>query len=82
MLGKALRIGLVFGLFEAIMPGDRLADRRGGSDLVQPVGSWVAFALLAVVGGHMLWEAWRGSRDERCRRDARRRRAGRRVRFA
>lgn len=65
MLARALLIGLVFGLAQALMPlagyllGSTFADRIAAFD------HWVAFALLAAVGGKMLWEALRpGSVDD------------------
>jgi len=63
-LGKALRIGLVFGLAEAISPAIGWLIGKAAATWIQPVGDWVAFALLVLVGGHMLWEAWRGSHGE------------------
>jgi manganese efflux pump family protein len=51
------RIGFHFGLFQFMMPivgwlaGERLAAYAGHYD------HWVAFGLLAYVGGRMLWEA-------------------------
>ncbi len=62
--GKALRIGLVFGLAEAISPAIGWLIGKAAATWIQPVGDWVAFGLLVVVGGHMLWEAWRGSHGE------------------
>ncbi len=63
-LGKALRIGLVFGLAEAISPAIGWLIGKAAATWIQPVGDWVAFGLLVVVGGHMLWEAWRASHGE------------------
>jgi len=63
-LGKALRIGLVFGLAEAISPAIGWLIGKAAATWIQPIGDWVAFALLVLVGGHMLWEAWRGSHGE------------------
>ena len=51
------RLGFHFGLFQFMMPiigwlaGEQLAAYFGDYD------HWVAFALLAYVGGKMLWEA-------------------------
>jgi len=59
--GKALRIGLVFGLAEAISPAIGWAIGKAAATWIQPVGVWIAFGLLVLVGAHMLWEAWRGS---------------------
>lgn len=62
--GNALRIGLVFGLAEAISPAIGWLIGKAAASWIQPVGDWVAFGLLVVVGGHMLWEAWRGAHGE------------------
>ena len=64
VLARALLIGLLFGLAQALMPlagyllGSTFADRIAAYD------HWVAFALLAAVGGKMLWEALRPSVEE------------------
>jgi len=59
-LGPALRVGTVFGLFQAAMPilGFLLGITIGG--YVQAVDHWVAFLLLSALGGRMAWGAWRG----------------------
>lgn len=56
-LYQALLIGGAFGLFQAVMPvlGWLLGSAFGS--LIQSFDHWVAFALLALVGGKMLWEA-------------------------
>lgn len=55
-LGQALRAGLVFGVIEAITPiiGWSLGLLAAG--LIQQIDHWIAFALLAVVGAHMIRE--------------------------
>lgn len=52
-----------FGGFQALMPlvGWLLGSRIG--PLVQAWDHWIAFVLLAAIGGKMLWEA-RGSKDD------------------
>ena len=60
-LVKAFRIGAVFGLAEAISPAIGWLIGKAAAGWIQPIGDWVAFALLVIVGGHMLWDAWRGS---------------------
>lgn len=54
---QALLIAGAFGLFQAIMPilGWLLGSAFGW--LIQTFDHWVAFGLLALVGGKMLWEA-------------------------
>jgi len=62
------RVGFHFGLFQFLMPilgwlaGSRLASRISGYD------HWLAFSLLAYVGGKMLWEA-RGEKPPDTSRD-------------
>lgn len=70
---EALRIGSVFGLFEAISPAIGWLIGQAVADWVNTVGVWIAFALLAAVGGHMLWMAWKGGQggeDETPQRQA------------
>jgi putative Mn2+ efflux pump MntP len=61
------RVAFHFGLFQFMMPiigwlaGVQLAHRAGGLD------HWLAFALLAGVGGKMLWEARYGKKGEKGR---------------
>lgn len=62
------RLSFHFGLFQFLMPvigwalGNSLANWIGNYD------HWVAFALLTLVGGHMLWQVATG-REERLTRD-------------
>ncbi len=76
---QALRIGSVFGLFEAISPAIGWLIGHAVADWVNSVGAWVAFALLAAVGGHMLWVARKGGQDEEGDDDARKRAGGIRL---
>ncbi len=51
------RLAFHFGLFQALMP---LIGWAAGRELVDYIGAydhWLAFGLLAFVGGKMLWEA-------------------------
>lgn len=64
-LRTAAVLALFFGGFQALMP---LAGWALGSQfmwLIEPVDHWVAFALLAFIGGKMLWEAFH-EEDEGC----------------
>ncbi len=63
-LSQALCVGLWFGVFQALMP---LAGWLLGSaftGLIQSVDHWVAFALLAIIGGNMLREGLRGDEED------------------
>lgn len=55
--GDALRVGAVFGFFEALTPAIGWAIGLAFSTWIAKVDHWVAFVLLAGVGGHMLWLA-------------------------
>ena len=58
------RVSFHFGLFQFMMPvvgwlaGEQMANRLSGYD------HWLAFALLAFVGGKMLWEAGCGNKRQ------------------
>lgn len=62
-LKNALIIGLYFGVFQAGMPligyflGISLADQITAYD------HWIAFALLAIIGGKMIFESFHGETD-------------------
>jgi putative Mn2+ efflux pump MntP len=61
----ALAIATTFGVFQALMPllGWFLGSRLRG--YITSVDHWVAFGLLAVIGGKMIWESLRhDSSDE------------------
>lgn len=60
----AATIALSFGFFQALMPVLGWALGRGFRDWITPVDHWVAFGLLTLVGGKMLWEAFSGGADE------------------
>jgi putative Mn2+ efflux pump MntP len=55
----ALRIGAVFGFFEAIAPALGWAIGLALSTWIAAVDHWVAFFLLGGVGCNMLWQASR-----------------------
>ena len=64
-LRTAAVLALFFGCFQALMP---LVGWALGSQLmwlIAPVDHWVAFVLLAFIGGMMLWEAFHED-DEGC----------------
>ena len=54
---NALVLGLAFGLAQALMPLLGWLLGSAFADLIAPFDHWIAFALLALVGGKMLWEA-------------------------
>lgn len=54
---EALRIGAIFGVVEAITPIIGWALGRVANGFVTAVDHWIAFIILALVGGKMLMES-------------------------
>ena len=63
-LSGALKAGLVFGVIEAITPLIGWALGMVAAGLVEKIDHWIAFSLLAAVGGKMIWEATRARVEE------------------
>lgn len=63
-LKVAVVLALFFGGFQALMPliGWALGSQFLG--IIGPIDHWVAFVLLAVIGGKMLWEAFHEDASE------------------
>ncbi|QEW00528.1 manganese efflux pump [Microbacterium caowuchunii] len=61
---EALRIALTFGLFQALMPLLGWAVGAQLNAVIAPVDHWVAFGLLTLIGGRMLWEAFHSAPAE------------------
>ncbi len=56
---QVFRIAIAFGLFQALMPVLGWLAGQTVVELVADYDHWVAFALLALVGGRMIWESFR-----------------------
>lgn len=56
-LRHALKVALFFGGFQALMPAAGYLAGVSVAGLIAPVDHWVAFGLLAFIGGRMLYEA-------------------------
>ena len=56
-LRHAFKVALFFGGFQALMPAIGYIAGRSVSGLIEPVDHWVAFILLGLIGGKMLYEA-------------------------
>ena len=54
----ALMSGLYFGLFQAIMPFIGYLGGRGVLAWVESYSRWIAFFLLALIGGKMIYESF------------------------
>ncbi|HKK06234.1 MAG TPA: manganese efflux pump MntP family protein [Gammaproteobacteria bacterium] len=60
----ALMAGLYFGVFQGLMP---LLGYLGGKGLlgwIEAYSSWVAFALLGLIGGKMIYESFAGGVEQ------------------
>ena len=59
--GKILRVAVAFGIFQALMPVIGWFLGRTLIDFISSFDHWVAFGLLSLVGGKMLYESFRHS---------------------
>lgn len=62
--GEAIILPLLFGAFQAGMAALGWLGARWGGRYVAAWDHWIAFGLLALIGGKMLFEAWRGGAAE------------------
>jgi putative Mn2+ efflux pump MntP len=62
---RLLRVSFSFGLFQALMPVLGWLAGRTIVELIANYDHWVAFGVLAVVSGRMLWGALRSERSQR-----------------
>ena len=62
------RFGFHFGLFQALMPVLGWLAGISLREQIEAFDHWLAFGLLTLVGGKMLWEAWQG--DDESPRDS------------
>jgi putative Mn2+ efflux pump MntP len=66
---QMFRVALSFGLFQAVMP---VLGWLAGQTVVELIGAydhWIAFALLAIIGGRMVWESFRKEAEARAGAD-------------
>ena len=59
-----LRMALLFGIFQALMPLLGWAGTAHFSQYLEAVDHWIAFGLLAFIGGKMVWESFHGEDEE------------------
>ena len=63
-LKNALKIGFFFGFFQAMMPLIGWGAGIGFHRYIEKFDHWVAFALLAIIGGKMIYESLKEDEDE------------------
>ena len=62
----AFRIAVSFGLFQALMPVIGWASGIMFKDLITGIDHWIAFTLLSIIGGKMIYESFKmGRKDEK-----------------
>lgn len=61
---EALRIGLIFGVVEAITPVVGWLLGSAASKFIENVDHWIAFVLLSVLGLNMIYQAIKGGNEE------------------
>lgn len=61
--GAVVRMALLFGLFQGLMPLVGWFGTSHFSHYLEAVDHWVAFGLLTFVGGKMIWESLTGDDD-------------------
>ena len=66
---KNVKLAGAFGLFQGLMPIVGYAIARTFARQIEAFDHWIAFGLLAFIGGKTLWEAIRGENDEAPRGD-------------
>jgi len=62
---QVLRTAFTFGAFQALMPVLGWLGGRTIVDLIADYDHWIAFGLLFIVGGRMVWEAFHSSGEEK-----------------
>lgn len=61
-----LTMAFFFGLFQALMPLIGWAGASAFSHLIESIDHWIAFAILAFLGGRMISESFK---DEECKQE-------------
>ncbi len=60
----AFKVALFFGFFQALMPLFGYLASVGVGSLIESIDHWVAFFLLALIGGKMLYESFQENTED------------------
>lgn len=55
---NAIKIGIWFGVFQALMPTIGFFLGEASQHIITSVDHWIAFILLAIIGGEMIFESF------------------------
>lgn len=64
-LSQAMRIGFIFGAVKTLTPLLGWLAGRAASHFIESVDHWIAFTILALIGGKMILDGWRKEEEER-----------------
>jgi len=62
---QILKVALAFGIFQAVMPIIGWFAGKTMVNIISAYDHWAAFGLLALVGGHMVWESFHREKHEK-----------------
>jgi len=62
---RVFRLAFHFGLFQSLMPVAGWWAGRAVYRELSGVDHWIAFGLLSLVGGKMMWSVWRGDGEKK-----------------
>lgn len=65
LLGMILRMALLFGLFQSVMPLIGWMATNHFSQQLEAIDHWIAFGLLAFIGGKMIKESFDTAEEEK-----------------
>ena len=68
-LGQTFRLSFHFGFFQALMPVIGWSGGLTVRSLIEQYDHWIAFLLLALVGGHMIRESFHSEKDTKEKND-------------
>ena len=62
-LSQRLRMALMFGLFQGVMPLFGFLLGKGFAEQIQKIDHWLAFFILLFIGGKMIYEEIKSGKD-------------------
>jgi manganese efflux pump family protein len=63
-LTEAIRIGFIFGIIETLTPLIGWVIGKVSSNFIETIDHWVAFSILVLIGGKMIYEGFQNAIEE------------------